>query len=117
MTEKEKNRLLIKSVLKACKILNIDENRFFSSFCLETAIYAKATDNIKLQKEDIELLVKFIQVYRFINGFCGGDIEFIHHWVTTKNECFDETPKEYFYTRNGIQKLYEYVQRFNHLYK
>ena len=73
MTEKEANSLLIESVLKGCKILNIDENRFFSSFCLETAIYAKATDNIKLQKEDIELLVKFIQVYRFINGFCGGD--------------------------------------------
>jgi len=117
MVEIEKNRLLIKSVLKACKILNIDENRLFSSLGFETAIYAKATDNIKLKKDDIELLVKFIHIYRFIDGFCGGDIQFIHHWVTTKNECFDETPRKYFYTRNGIQKLFEYVQRFNHLYK
>jgi len=116
MVEIERNRLLIKSVLKACKILSIDENRFFSSLGLETAIYAKATGNIKLKKEDIELLVKFIHVYRFIDGFCGGDIEFIHHWVTTKNECFDATPRESFYTRNGIQKMYGYVKRFNHLY-
>jgi len=116
MVEIERNRLLIKSVLKACKVLSVDENRFFSSLGLDTAIYAKATGNIKLKKEDIELLVKFIHVYRFIDGFCGGDIEFIHHWVTTKNECFDATPRESFYTRNGIQKMYGYVKRFNHLY-
>jgi hypothetical protein len=117
MVEIEKNRLLIKSVLKACKILNIDENRLFSSLALETVVDAKSTDNIKLKKEDIELLVTFIHIYRFIDGFCGGDIEFIHHWVTTKNKCFDAIPRESFYTRNGIQRLHEYVQRFNHLYK
>jgi hypothetical protein len=113
MTDIEKNRLLISSVLKTCKILSIDENRFFTSFGLETALNKKATDNIKLKKEDIELLAKFIQIYRFIDGFCGGDIQFIHHWVTTKNEYFDATLRECFYSRNGIQKLYEYVQRFS----
>ena len=117
MTETKENRLLIRSVSKTCEILNIDENRFFTSLDLETALNVKEIDNIKLRKEDIELLVNFIKVYRFIDGFCGGDIQFIHHWVTTKNECFDATPRECFYTRSGIQKLYGYVQRFNHLYK
>jgi len=113
MVEIEKNRLLIKSVLKGCKILNIDENRFFSSLGLETDLYEKATDNIKLKKEDIELLLKFIHIYRFIDEFCGGDIEFIHHWVTTKNKCFGVAPIDLFYTKHSIQTLYEYVERFN----
>jgi hypothetical protein len=112
MTETKENRLLIRSVSKTCEILNIDENRFFTSLDLETALNVKETDNIKLRKEDIELLVNFIKVYRFIDGFCGGDIQFIHHWVTTKNKYFDTSPRECFYTRKGIQKLYEYVQRF-----
>jgi hypothetical protein len=113
MTEIEKNRALIKSVFNTCKVLSLDENRFFTSLGLETALKVETPDSIKLQKEDIELLLNFIKVYRFIDGFCGGDIQFIHHWVTTKNEYFDATPRECFYTRNGIKKLYGYVQRFN----
>jgi len=113
MTETEENSLLIKSVLNVCEILNVDVKRLFTSLGLETAKYAKATNNIKLNKEDIELLVKFIHIYRFIDGFCGGDIQFIHHWVDTENKYFDTTPRECFYTRKGIQRLYEYVKRFN----
>jgi len=113
MTETDKNLLLIKSVLKTCNILIIDENRLFTSLGLKTALNAKEIDNKKLQKEDIELLVKFIQVYRFIDRFCGGDIHSIHHWVDTENKYFDTTPRECFYTKNGIKSLYEYVQRFN----
>jgi hypothetical protein len=115
MADIEKNRLLISSVLKTCEISSIDENRFFTSLGLEIALNKKATENIKLKKEDIELLAKFIQIYRFIDGFCGGDIQFIHHWVNTKNECFGVAPIDFFYTKDGIQRLYEYVQRFNQL--
>lgn len=112
MTETDKNFLLIKSVLNACEILSIDENRLFTSLGLETALNAKETDNIKLQKEDIQLLVKLIEVYQFLDGFCGGDIQFIHHWIDTENKYLDEMPRECFYTKKGIQRLYEYVQRF-----
>ena len=111
MTKVKENRLLIKSVLNACENLNIDVKYLFASLDLESAL--KETGNSKLQKEDIELLVKFIQVYRFIDRFCGGDVHFIHHWVITKNKYFDTTPMEFFYTRDGIQRMYEYAQRFN----
>jgi hypothetical protein len=113
MTETEGNRLLINSVLNICEIFSIDVKRLFASLGLETTKYAKATDNIKLKKEDIQLLVKFIQVYRFIDQYCGGDIQFIHHWIDTENKYFDTTPRECFYTKNGIKNLYEYVQRFS----
>jgi len=113
MTETGKNFSLIKSVLNACEILSIDGDRLFKSLGLETALNKKATDNIKLKKEDIELLAKFILIYRFIDGFCGGDIQFIHHWIDSENKYFGTTPRECFYTKNGIKSLYEYVKRFN----
>jgi len=113
MAKTEKNRLLIKSVLKTCKILSLDENRLFTSLELEAALNNKATDNIRLQREDILLLAKFTQVYRFLDVFCGSNREFICHWIDTENEYFDASPRECFYTRSGIQRLYEYVQRFN----
>ena len=108
----KKDVLLFKSVLKTCNILTIDESRLFKSLDLKVTLNVKAQDKIKLTKEETEILSKFIQVYFYLDTFCGGKLEFIHHWVNTENEYFDQAPRECFYTIHGIQKLYGYVQRF-----
>ena len=115
MIEKDKNKdlLFIKSILKTCNILTIDESRLFKSLGLKVTLNVKAQDMIKLTGEETEILAKLIQVYLYLDTFCGGNIEFIHHWVNTENEYFDQAPRECFYTKHGIQKLYDYVQRFN----
>ena len=113
MIEKDKDLLFIKSVLKTCHILMIDERRLSASLGLREPLSVKGSDSIKLTREEIETFTKLIHIYFFLDTFCGGNIEFIHHWINTENEYFDQVPRECFYSKNGIQKLYDYVQRFN----
>ena len=112
MLKTEKDLLLIKSVLKTCHILMIDERRLFISLGLKEALNVKAPDKMKLTQEETDILAKFIQVYLYLDSFCGGNKEFIHHWMNTGNEYFEGAPREYFYTQHGIDKLYSYVQKF-----
>ena len=118
MNKTKELHVLIKASDRACKILALNEKAQPCIWVKDlNAILNNQSINKDVSNDDIQndhvtqvkkSLIAFINVYRALHDFCGGDTDFMLHWLKVKNKSFGVAPKELLATDENIQQLNQY---------
>jgi len=108
-------KILIKAYFRVCQVLNIDKKAHVS---LSVESLKPTHKSMHCSNDDNEIdtihvkrsLMAFLNFYRSLYNFSGGDVAFMNHWLDVKNKRFGVPPRELLLTREGIQRLNQYFE-------
>jgi len=70
-------------------------------------------DAAAFYRENRDLQIILVRVYISIFTKLGGNLNAMRHWVSVNNYDFDDEPGKLLLTRDGVEKIVEYLKASN----